>query len=206
MPNKKNWASNKPHAVIADGAAMQRVPGSLRFLQNVCQDNNVPLYIIHDPRVWGGNTHQALPEALQDMRKTIKQNIVQQAMQGGSAFSRGRMLGQAETEAKWQAKDMGRRTRQAVRDANETLKRERENDWSQLNVNELQDKLVERKVITTHIGKDKKGKVDSVLPDYTSGMVDLSRQCIADVEARQKHAGDVSPVTESETTGQAIPS
>ena len=27
-----NKASSKPHAVIADGSAMQRVPGSLRFL------------------------------------------------------------------------------------------------------------------------------------------------------------------------------
>ena len=202
-PYQKNWASNKPHAVIADGAAMQRVPGSLRFLQKVCHDNNVPLYIIHDPRVWGGNTHQDLPEALYDMRKTIKQNIVMQAMQGGSAFARGRMLGQAETEAKWQAKDIGRRTRQAIRDANVKLKIERENDWSELKVNELQAKLVEHKVIVLPDGKDKMAKAESTIPEYTPGMVDLSRQCVAHEEERQMHA-KAGTEMESTATDEAI--
>jgi hypothetical protein len=42
-------ASNKPHAVIADGEAMQRVPGSLRELVKCCRNANVPLYIVNDP-------------------------------------------------------------------------------------------------------------------------------------------------------------
>ncbi len=42
-------ASNKPHAVIADGEAMQRVPGSLRELVRYCRNADVPLYIINDP-------------------------------------------------------------------------------------------------------------------------------------------------------------
>lgn len=42
-------ASHKPHAVIADGEAMQRVPGSLRELVRYCRNSDVPLYIINDP-------------------------------------------------------------------------------------------------------------------------------------------------------------
>lgn len=199
---KQNWASNKPHAVIAHGAAMQRVPGSLRFLQKTCQEEGVPLYIIHDARVWGGNTHQTLPEALQDLRKTIKQTIVLQAMQGGSSFRRGRLLGQAETEAKWQAKDIGRRTRQAVRDANEKLKRERDHDWSHLNATELQHKLVGHSVIVVREGNDNMKK-----RQYTSGMVELSRKCVADVaeqEGLQEHETTpetTEPVVDSDKDG-----
>jgi hypothetical protein len=137
--------------------------------------------------VWGGNTHQDLQEAVSDMRSTVKRNIVMQAMQGGSAFAQGRMLGKAETEMRWQAKDMGRRTRQAVQDANEKLTRERENDWSQCKADELQAKLVERGVICVNdknkTGKEK--KAEPVLPTYTSGMVTLSLQCIADEERRR---------------------
>jgi len=148
-----------------------------------------PLYIIHDARVWGGNTHQTLPEALQDLRKTVKQNIVLQAMQGGSSFRRGRLLGQAETEAKWQAKDIGRRTRQAVRDANEKLKRERENDWSQLNATELQHKLVGHNVIVIRNGKDKEEKTQ-----YTVGMVELSRKCVADVTDQEQGLQEIESI------------
>ncbi len=42
-------ASNEPHAVIADGEAIQRVPGSLRELVRYCRNTDVPLYIINDP-------------------------------------------------------------------------------------------------------------------------------------------------------------
>mmetsp|Transcript_13766 Transcript_13766/g.22786 ORF Transcript_13766/g.22786 Transcript_13766/m.22786 type:complete len:564 (-) Transcript_13766:19-1710(-) len=172
---RSNWASHKPHAVIADGAAMQRVPGSMRFLQKTCQEANVPLFIVNDPRVWGGNTHQDLNDALQDMRKTIKYNIVQQSMRG-SAFGRGRLLGQLETEAKWQAKDMGRRTRQAVKDANKRLQQERANDWSTLDEENLHNKLVDHKVI--EVRKAKKGADEVPTTSYTAGMVKLARQCV----------------------------
>ena len=75
-----NRASSKPHAVIADGSAMQRVPGSLRYLTKCCQEADVPLFIINDPRVWGGNTHVDLESAARDMRKTIKARIVSNAL------------------------------------------------------------------------------------------------------------------------------
>ena len=75
-----NRASSKPHAVIADGSAMQRVPGALRYLTKCCQEADVPLFIINDPRVWGGNTHQDLESAAKDMRKTLKARIVSNAL------------------------------------------------------------------------------------------------------------------------------
>ena len=178
--NRNNWASHKPHAVIADGAAMQRVPGSMRFLQQTCQEAHVPLFIVNDPRVWGGNTHQDLNDALQDMRKTIKYNIVKQSMQG-SSFGRGRLLGQLETEAKWQAKDMGRRTREAVKDANRRLKQERSNDWSHLTAEDLQTKLVEHKTI--EVSKSKKG--EPAVTTYTEGMVEVARHCVASQTKQQ---------------------
>ena len=48
IPSRKklNRASNKPHAVIADGAALHRVPGSLRFLTKTCRDANVPPLLV----------------------------------------------------------------------------------------------------------------------------------------------------------------
>ena len=75
-----NRASSKPHAVIADGSAMQRVPGALRYLTKCCQEADVPLFIINDPRVWGGNTHQDLESAAKDMRKTLKARIIANAL------------------------------------------------------------------------------------------------------------------------------
>ena len=100
-------ACHKPHAVIANGSALQRVPSSLRLLQKFCREADVPLFVIYDSRVWGGNTHQTVPEALRELRSTIKNRIIGQALkqQGSSSFSRGRMLGQMETEAKWHTKD-----------------------------------------------------------------------------------------------------
>lgn len=75
-----NRASSKPHAVIADGSAMQRVPGSLRYLTKCCKEADVPLFIINDPRVWGGNTNKDLESAARDIRKTVKSRIVSNAL------------------------------------------------------------------------------------------------------------------------------
>ena len=63
-------------------------------------------------------------------------------------FERGRILGKMETEAKWQLKDAGRRTRQAVKDAAARLQKERDEDWSNLNSKDLLKRLVEKKVIS----------------------------------------------------------
>lgn len=67
-------------------------------------------------------------------------------------FERGRILGKLETEARWQLKDAGRRTRQAVKDAAARLHRERDEDWSGLDDKALLEKLVEKKVITIKEG------------------------------------------------------
>ncbi|GFH60276.1 hypothetical protein CTEN210_16752 [Chaetoceros tenuissimus] len=145
-----NRASSKPHAVIADGSAMQRVPGSLRFLTKCCKESDVPLFIINDPRIWGGNTNKDLECAARDIRKTIKSRMVSNALtiKEGSMFERGRMIGKMETEARWQLKDAGRRTREAVKDAAARLRKEREEDWSKLSNKELVERLVEKKVIS----------------------------------------------------------
>lgn len=149
-----NRASSKPHAVIADGSAMQRVPGALRYLTKCCKEANVPLFIINDPRVWGGNTNKDLESAARDIRKTIKHRIVSNALtiKEGSMFERGRILGTLETEAKWQLKDAGRRTRQAVKDAAERLQKERKDDWSNLESKDLLEKLAEKKLISIRGG------------------------------------------------------
>mmetsp|Transcript_25381 Transcript_25381/g.38339 ORF Transcript_25381/g.38339 Transcript_25381/m.38339 type:complete len:492 (+) Transcript_25381:55-1530(+) len=168
--DQNNWASQKPHAVIADGAAMQRIPGSLRFLQKACQETEVPLFIVNDPRVWGGNTHQDLNEALQDMRKTIKYKIVKDSIRG-TGFEWGRLLGRMETETSWQAKDMGRRTREAVQEANRRLKQEKAHNWSNFSVDKLRKKLIEHKVIRD---SPESGKA----PTYSDAMVQLAQYCV----------------------------
>jgi hypothetical protein len=68
-------------------------------------------------------------------------------------FERGRILGKLETEAKWQLKDAGRRTRQAVKDAAERLQKEREDDWSNLESKDLLEKLAEKKLILIRGGE-----------------------------------------------------
>merc|ERR1712130_196653 len=77
---KLNRASNKPHAVICDGAAMQRVPGSIRYLTKICDEADVPLCILNDPRSWGSQTHSTLSDAIIDMRKTVSGNVIRNAL------------------------------------------------------------------------------------------------------------------------------
>lgn len=88
-PNMRtfNKSSSKPHAVIADGSAMQRVPGSLRFLTKCCKEADVPLFIINDPRRWGGNTHNDVKGAVADMRKTIKSRMIANALSVRTYFN-----------------------------------------------------------------------------------------------------------------------
>ena len=105
----------RSHAVIADGAAMQRVPGSLRFLTKVCRDAKVPLYILNDPRSWGrltSTSYSTLEDALVDLRRTVTDNVVSSALElrEGTAFERGRFVGRWEKEIEWQARDAGRKT------------------------------------------------------------------------------------------------
>jgi hypothetical protein len=185
-------ACHKPHAVIANGAALQRVPSSLRLLQKFCREADVPLFVIYDSRVWGGNTHQTLPEALRDLRATIKNRVIGLALkqQGSSSFSRGRMLGQMETEAKWHTKDQTRRARNVFTgQGNKRRKSEEPREWSQLDSLLLEKKLVERGVIQ----KIKEGD-DPGRRKYTKALINIASQCLADEQARQvKEAAESSP-------------
>mmetsp|Transcript_10547 Transcript_10547/g.16210 ORF Transcript_10547/g.16210 Transcript_10547/m.16210 type:complete len:667 (+) Transcript_10547:232-2232(+) len=159
----RNWASQKPHAVIADGAAMQRVPGSAKYLTDCCREADVPLYIINDPRAWGGSTHEDLADALRDLRRTIKGRIVSRVVQDqdSGAFSRGKLVGQLQTETQWQAREAKRKTQQAIREATEKYKLQKKNDWSNLDMDALREKLVEHKLIVM-MKKKKKPIVEVV--------------------------------------------
>ena len=84
--------------------------------EKYCKKADIPLFVVHDPRQWGGNTQASLQEALVVMRSTVKNRIIGNALkqQGSSSFTRGRVLGQVETEAKWQLKDKTKRTREML--------------------------------------------------------------------------------------------
>lgn len=88
----------------------------------------------------------------------------------GSAFQRGRLVGQIEKEMAWQAYESARKTREVITDARQSLKRNKIEDWSELSATELLEQLVKRKVITlvdeTHEEK------------YSVGMQGISRRCL----------------------------
>lgn len=189
---KLNRASNKPHAVIADGAALHRVPGSLRFLTKTCRDANVPLFILNDPRSWGSQTHSTLPEAVVDIRRSVTDNVVSHCLdiREGSAFERGRLVGQFEKELSWQARDAARKTREYWKSARRRLERDKCEDWSELNDEELWQKLIERKVLTL---KNNDGENENH-HDYphlqavtsTKELLEICRKCLEEEEKGTK--------------------
>lgn len=182
-----NRASNKPHAVICDGAAMQRVPGSLRYLTKICREAGIPLYILNDPRSWGSQTHSTLSDAVFDMRKVIADNVIRTALdlREGSAFERGRLVGQLEKEMAWQAHDAARKTREALMDARQRLRMDKVEDWCELSEEELLKKLIERKVITLpeEDGEDEWHLRQTT--EYSEGLLGLCRQCLETQEQNQ---------------------
>jgi hypothetical protein len=173
-------ASQKPHAVLANGAALQRVPSSMRLLQKLCQKADVPLFVVHDPRSWGGNTHASLPSALADLRSAIKQRMISKALQqhGSTAFSRGRLLGQIETDAKWCLREQKRKSKEMFRGKN----RDRPNeDWSGYDANRLERRLAQRGVIQETTTSDGEG-ASIILKVYSKALVELARRLVGDVE------------------------
>mmetsp|Transcript_38925 Transcript_38925/g.94251 ORF Transcript_38925/g.94251 Transcript_38925/m.94251 type:complete len:556 (-) Transcript_38925:37-1704(-) len=193
-------ACHKPHAVIANGAALQLVPGSLRQLQRLCKKADVPLFVINDPRRWGGNTHESLEDALKELRSTVKNRVITQALKQQGSFARGRLLGQTETEAKWQLKERSKRAKEFLGIDNRHRRSERSQNWSTHDVATLQRKLIERKVIQVERGTTTvsssgsssssgggdttttNGSGDSVSEKikYSPGLVDLANQIIED--------------------------
>ena len=110
-----------------------------------------------------------------------------------SAFTRGRMLGQIETEAKWQLKDKAKRTKELLGLGKD--RRHKKEDWSQCDTETLENKLIERKVIQVEDSNDSERKI------YSPEMLEISRQCIKSSQrehSRQEMNSDhqtVSPNT-----------
>ena len=139
-----NAASNRPHAVIVNGLALQLVPNSLRVLQKLCAEHKVPLFVIRDPRSWGGNTHpDDLGLVLKDVQTAVKRQIVTRALHhaAGTAFARGRMLGRLESDTAWQAKETVRKSKEFSSRALDAFRKQQETDWSSLSEEELEKRL-----------------------------------------------------------------
>jgi len=176
-------ACNKPHAVIANGAALQLVPSSLRLLQKYCKKADIPLFVVHDPRQWGGNTQASLQEALVVMRSSVKNRIIGNALkqQGSSAFTRGRVLGQVETEAKWQLKHKTKRTREMLGIGGGRRRKAEKEDWSVHDTDTLENKLIERKVIRMENSGNDDNERRKV---YSPEMTEIAKECIKSQEEK----------------------
>jgi hypothetical protein len=176
-------ASQKPHAVIADGAALQRVPHALRWLQKTCRDEGVPLFVVRDPRRWGANTKfkidlavdvangtdkNDLGPVLKQVRRVVKDRIVQASLPAGTGFERGRMVGRMETNARWEAKELIRKSKEAFQPPP---------DWRKLDERQLEMKLKERGIIDIDVDDTSKKR-------YSDALLALSKKCMQSSGAR----------------------
>jgi hypothetical protein len=170
---QSNWSfHHKPHAVIANGSAMQRVPQSLRLLQKACREHDVPLYVIHDPRKWGRASRTStsnniaridvddddeLGAVLRDLHRSLKKRIIttslqQQQLTGSrTAFQRGRWWGRLETNMFWESRETMRKSREAVEHVVQNAKAlaaaQKREDWSLVDQATLEEKLVRHGVV-----------------------------------------------------------
>jgi hypothetical protein len=153
------------------------------------------LFVVRDPRAWGGNTQASLEEALVAMRSTVKNRIISNALkqQGSLAFTRGRMLGQAETEAKWQLKEKKNRAKEML--GLDMRQRRKKEDWGQYDAAQLEKKLIDRNVIHRN-GEDS----DSLV--YSQAMIELSEQCIqhSKLNVQDANAGCAEAKDDEENT------
>ena len=105
------------------------------------------------------------------------------------------MLGQIETEAKWQVREQKRKSRELF---DGTARRQRKiGDWSQLDSTRLEKRLQERGVIKETTASD--GEGSSIIQKfYSDALVDLAMRCISDVEERkQQEEQEVPSVSQS---------
>lgn len=165
--------SNKPHAVIANGDALQAVPKALRLLQKTCAKHDIPLFVIQDPRAWR-NTHTALKEVMKDVRRKVKERIIAKTLResritAARAFERGRIFGRIETEAKYVPQNM-RQYRAQMTDNDNRTADEDSLSWRVMSSDELQEKLQERGVI-----QEKEQGVFT----YSDAFKMIARRCIA---------------------------
>jgi hypothetical protein len=170
-----NWASQKPHAVIANGAAAQRMPSGLRLLQKTCREAGVPLFVLYDKRAWGSNTHQSLQLALRDVRFIVKQNIILSAMEHQSGFSRGRRVGRMErTVEQWSANAKKDRQRRQ-----EALKKRQ---WQKLDEVSLEKRLIEYGVLR----KEDRVEDGKTYRQYTPAFQKIAQQCVKDMQEAEE--------------------
>jgi hypothetical protein len=75
-----------------------------------------------------------MPEALEDLRRTVKRRIVTDCLQlaAGNAFSRGYMLGKLKTDLKRQSADAVGKTKELLRRVQDANVRRCDLDWSRL--------------------------------------------------------------------------
>jgi hypothetical protein len=135
------------------------------------------LYVIHDPRTWGGNTHDTMPEALEDLRRTVKRRIVTDCLQraAGNAFSRGYMLGKLETDLKWQSADAIGKTKELLRRVQDANVRRRDLDWSRLDAESLEAELQQHRVVERGGNSEDPTSVDL---KCTPGMLVFLKRCL----------------------------
>lgn len=171
--NAKNWASNKPHAVIADGAAMYSVPGSLLHLSRCCKEANVPLFVVNDPRTWGHNTHSDVTLAARDLRKSVKNHFIQNALKikQSSSFERGRKLGKVETKLGYELREASDKTMKSILEAKKSLEAK---DWSTLDEQTLKHEFMKRKLIS--VRKMKGDNEEEEIYTCTEGMRTICRK------------------------------
>lgn len=147
--------------------------------------------------VFLGNTHSSLGEALQEMRATIKNRVIGQALKqtGASAFTRGRLLGQAETEAKWQVKEKTQRAKDLITGEGRRRRKaaKEPQDWSRLDSNHLEKKLVERGIIAKKKERDSESN-----RNYALNFVEIARRCVND-EAQEVQANSKNDEVSGET-------
>lgn len=157
------------------------------------------MFVVHDPRAWGGNTQASLEEALIAMRSTVKSRIINQALerQGSLAFTRGRVLGQAETILHYEVKEKKQRAKEVL--GLDSKRKRKKEDWSQYDVAMLEKKLMERKVI-----EKQDPNLESVA--YSQAMLDLSEKCLENRRIHEPAESTSGPAEADEDGEETFPS
>jgi hypothetical protein len=93
------------------------------------------------------------------------------------------MLGQAETEARWQVKEKTKRAKDLITGEGRRRRKaaQEPKDWSRFDLNLLEKKLVERGVMTKKRDGDLEGK-----RSYSTNFVEIARRCVNDQEREAK--------------------
>jgi hypothetical protein len=170
-----NAASHKPHVVIANGEALQKVPHALRWLQKACRDQGIPLFVVKDPRRWGSarlTLVESLDEndlgpVLRQARRTVKDRIVQACLRAGTGFDRGLRIGRMEANARWEAKELVRKSKEVFQGSP---------DWRSLDERQLEMKLRERGIIEDD-------STDPAKKRFAKSLISLASKCIENEKA-----------------------